>query len=59
MNQPQPLAAYFAGWAANRPARLAVAATVSALATVSIEIAELVGSGSAGRPARPGHRQEG
>ncbi len=50
MNQPQPLAAYFAGWAANRPARLAVAATVSALATVSIEIAELVGQGALAGP---------
>ena len=50
MNQPQPLAAYFAGWAANRPARLAVAATISALATVSIEIAELVGQGALAGP---------
>ncbi len=50
MNQPQPLAAYFAGWAANRPARLAVAATISALATVSIELAELVGQGALAGP---------
>jgi fructose-1,6-bisphosphatase I len=50
MNQPQSLAAYFAGWAGKRPARLAVAATVSALATVSIEIGELVGQGALAGP---------
>jgi fructose-1,6-bisphosphatase I len=50
MNKPQSLAAYFAGWAANRPARLAVAAAVDALAAVSIEIAELVGQGALAGP---------
>lgn len=50
MNHPQSLAACFAAWAADRPARLAVAATVSALATVSIEIAELVGQGALAGP---------
>jgi fructose-1,6-bisphosphatase I len=45
MNQPQSLAAYFAGWAAGRPARLAVAATVTTLAAVSIELADLLGQG--------------
>jgi len=46
MNQPQSLAAYFSGWAADRPARLAVAATVRALATAAIELAELLGRGA-------------
>jgi fructose-1,6-bisphosphatase I len=50
MNQPQTLAAYFAGWAAGRPARLAVAATVSALASVSIELADLLAQGALGGP---------
>ena len=50
MNQPQSLAAYFAGWAVNRPARLAVAETIGALATVAIEIAELVGQGALAGP---------
>ncbi|KAB2943860.1 MAG: class 1 fructose-bisphosphatase [Hyphomicrobium sp.] len=50
MNQPQSLAAYFAAWAANRPARLAIAATVNALATAAIEMAELVGQGALAGP---------
>lgn len=50
MNQPQSLAAYFAGWAAGRPARLAVAAAVNALAGVSLEIAELLGLGALAGP---------
>jgi fructose-1,6-bisphosphatase I len=50
MNQPQTLAAYFAGWAADRPARLAVAATMGALAAVAIELAELLGQGALAGP---------
>ena len=50
MNQPQSLAAYFAGWAAGRPARLAVAAAVNALASVSLEIADLLGLGALAGP---------
>lgn len=50
MNQPQSLAAYFAGWAGERPARLAVAATMGALATVAIELAELLGQGALAGP---------
>jgi fructose-1,6-bisphosphatase I len=50
MNQPQSLAAYFAGWAAARPARLAVAATVGALVTAAIEMGELVGQGALAGP---------
>ena len=57
MNQPQSLAAYFTGWAALRPARVAVAAIVTALSAAAIEMAELVGKArwparSAGGPAR-------
>src|SRR5690349_2334398 len=50
MDQPQTLAAYFAGWAADRPARRAVAATVGALAEVAIELAELLGQGALAGP---------
>jgi fructose-1,6-bisphosphatase I len=50
MNKPQSLAAYFAGWAAGRPARLAVAAAVDALAAVSIEISDLLGQGALAGP---------
>ena len=50
MNQPQSLAAYFSGWAATRPARLAVAATVGALVTAAIEMGELVGQGALAGP---------
>jgi fructose-1,6-bisphosphatase I len=50
MNEPQSLAAYLAGWAADRPARRAVAATVGALGTVAIEMAELVGQGALAGP---------
>ena len=50
MNQPQSLAAYFAGWAGNRPARLAVASTVQALATVASELTALLGQGALAGP---------
>ncbi len=50
MTEPQSLAAYFAGWAGKRPARLAVAATVQALATVAIELSELLGQGALAGP---------
>jgi fructose-1,6-bisphosphatase I len=50
MDQPQTLAAYFTGWAADRPARRAVAATVGALAEVAIELAELLGQGALAGP---------
>jgi fructose-1,6-bisphosphatase I len=50
MTQVQSLAGYFSGWAGDRPARKAVAATVSALAQVGAEIAELVGQGALAGP---------
>lgn len=50
MNHPQSLTAYFHGWAADRPARLAVATTVRALATVAIELAEVLGQGALAGP---------
>ena len=50
MNKPQSLAAYFSSWAAGRPARLAVADAVGALAAVSIELAELLGQGALAGP---------
>jgi fructose-1,6-bisphosphatase I len=50
MDQPQTLAAYFAGWAADRPARRAVAATVGALAEVAIELTDLLGQGALAGP---------
>jgi len=50
MGQPQTLAAYFAGWAGDRPARLAVASTMRALATVAIELSELLGQGALAGP---------
>ena len=46
MNQQQSLAGYFAGWAGGRPARLAVAAVVGALAEASLAIADVLGQGS-------------
>ena len=42
MNQQQSLAGYFAGWAGGRPARLAVAAVVGALAEASLGIADVL-----------------
>ena len=50
MAQLQSLAGYFAGWAGGRPAREAVAATVSALAAASVEISELLGQGALAGP---------
>src|SRR5262245_14198022 len=50
MDQAQSLAAYFAGWASTRPARLAVAATVNALAKAATELSELVGQGALAGP---------
>lgn len=50
MNQPQSLAAYFAGWAGKRPARLAVSATVQALATVACELTDLLAQGALAGP---------
>ena len=50
MTQVQSLASYLSGWAGLRPARKAVAATVSALAGVGAEIAELVGQGALAGP---------
>lgn len=59
MNQLQPLAAYFAGWAGNRPARLAVAATVQALAAVAIELSDLLGKGALAGPLGRGTGKHG
>jgi len=50
MSHTQTLATYFAGWAGERPARRAIAATVEALASASIEMAELVGLGALAGP---------
>lgn len=47
---PQTLAAYMNAWAGSRPARVAVAATVSALAGVSAGIADLLGQGALAGP---------
>jgi fructose-1,6-bisphosphatase I len=46
MNQQQSLAGYFAGWAGGRPARLAVAAVVGALAEASLGIADVLSQGA-------------
>ena len=59
MNQPQSLAAYFAGWAALRPARVAVAAIVTALSAAAIEMAELVGQGALAGPLGRGTGKKG
>ncbi len=50
MNQPQLLSAYFARWAGKRPARLAVAATIEALASAATELSELLGQGALAGP---------
>lgn len=50
MSQLQTLAGYFSGWADIRPARLAIAATVSALADVSLEITDLLAKGALAGP---------
>ena len=42
MDQQQSLAGYFAGWAGGRPARLAVAAVVGALADACLAIADVL-----------------
>ena len=57
MAQLQSLAGYFAGWAGGRPAREAVAATISALADASVEFAELLGRGALAGPLGPRNRQ--
>jgi fructose-1,6-bisphosphatase I len=59
MNQPQSLAAYFTGWAALRPARVAVAAIVTALSAAAIEMAELVGQGALAGPLGRGTGKKG
>ncbi len=46
MDQLQSLAGYFAGWAGGRPARLAVAAVVGALADASLAIADVLSQGA-------------
>ncbi len=46
MSQQQTLAGYFAGWSGGRPAREAVAATVSALAATGVEFATLLAQGA-------------
>jgi fructose-1,6-bisphosphatase I len=50
MSQPQTLGGYFAGWAGGRPARQAVAATVSALADVAAQLSELLALGTLAGP---------
>jgi fructose-1,6-bisphosphatase I len=50
MEEPQSLAAYFSGWAGERPARLAISATVQALAVVAKELSELLGQGALAGP---------
>ncbi len=46
MDQQQSLAGYFAGWAGGRPARLAVAAVVGALAEACLAIADVLSRGA-------------
>jgi fructose-1,6-bisphosphatase I len=46
MAERQSLSGYLGGWADGRPARLAVAATMDALASVAAEFAELLGQGA-------------
>jgi fructose-1,6-bisphosphatase I len=50
MDQYQSLATYLAGWAANRPARLAVGATVAALAAAAVDMADTIGQGALAGP---------
>lgn len=50
MPQLQTLAGYFSSWAGTRPARLAIAATVSVLADVSMEITDLLAKGALAGP---------
>jgi fructose-1,6-bisphosphatase I len=50
MSQLQTLAGYFAGWSRGRPAREAIAATVSALAAVGAEFAALLAQGALAGP---------
>jgi len=50
MTELQTLAGYLSGWAGGRPARLAVAATVNALAAVGAEFADLLGKGALAGP---------
>jgi fructose-1,6-bisphosphatase I len=59
MNQPQSLATYFTGWAAARPARVAVAAIVTALSVAATELAELVGQGALAGPLGRGTGKKG
>lgn len=50
MPQLQSLTGYFSGWAGGRPAREAIAATVTALAGACMEIALLLGQGALAGP---------
>jgi fructose-1,6-bisphosphatase I len=59
MSQLQTLAGYFAGWARGRPAREAVAATVSALAAVGIEFSTLLAQGALAGPLGRGTGRHG
>lgn len=50
MEQPLTLAAYFSGWAGNRPARQAIAATMQALAAAAVELSDLLALGALAGP---------
>lgn len=50
MTELQTLAGYLSGWAGGRPARLAVAATMRALASAAVELAWLLGQGALAGP---------
>lgn len=50
MEQQLTLAAYFSGWAGNRPARLAIAATMEALAAAAVELSDLLALGALAGP---------
>ncbi|MBI1648311.1 class 1 fructose-bisphosphatase [Hyphomicrobium sulfonivorans] len=50
MEQPLTLAAYFSGWAGSRPARLAIAATMEALASAAAELSDLLALGALAGP---------
>lgn len=50
MTERQTLSDYLDGWAVGRPARLAVAATMGALASVAAEFTELLGQGALAGP---------
>jgi fructose-1,6-bisphosphatase I len=59
MTQLQSLAGYFAGWAGDRPARRAIAATMSALAEVGAEFDALLSQGALAGPLGRGTGKHG